>query len=708
MVTDSGQCATNMMLNWRATASAAVLWLGCCIQAWALPSQSLESIEYLTHQGAAAIEIGFAQPVHYLSHFPLESGATLQVFIGPRTAVDAEVDKLPYTQAMRAPNSSEIPLTQVTFRINEAGESSLVVDFERVVNFTVSDGRSANSLIVTLPDLKLTQTVQKKNAHIVALTNSKSYKLLVLGRKALKRGDNAAAIRIFTKMLGLPQSPERQEALELLGVARERNGQLAHAKAMYREYLKTYPDSEGAARVKQRLQDLLSDQLKPKARLKPAKQQVGRKTTSRIYGSFAQYYYRGENNIEDTGSTVDQSLLLNQLSVSWRIRSTDYDIRNFVYASHSHDFATDSTKAVTLETAYSQFKNSRLGFAGRVGRQTGSSGGVLGKFDGLRASYDWTRKLAVNAVAGYPVDIGNKRSIQTQKPFWGIGVEVDGEGKQVDILPYYIRQQVDGIIDREAIGSEFRYFNKQGNYYGLVDYDIAYSDLNIYLFRGQYNWRKNTIFNLNFDYRNNPLLFTTNALIGRTDVSTIDDLLDIRSEERIYEIAENRVGNATTLSFGVSHTLDSRYQVNADLTYARQTYVVDDITPGFIHSENDHQLYLSGQLIANRWFNDRDISVLGVRLSQTSSYDELSLSASNRLPLKNKWKFDTRLRADMRQNDSGEDLVKFRPSVKWDFRQNQTMYYEAEIGVEWWRYGGDSNNPDFRRIFANVGYRWNF
>lgn len=76
-------------------------------QAWALPSQSLESIEYLTHQNVAAIEIGFAQPVFYLSHFPLESGGTLQVFIGPRSAVDTEVDKLPYTQAMRAPVSKK-------------------------------------------------------------------------------------------------------------------------------------------------------------------------------------------------------------------------------------------------------------------------------------------------------------------------------------------------------------------------------------------------------------------------------------------------------------------------------------------------------------------------------------------------------------------------------------------------------------------------
>lgn len=683
---------------------------GCFVllsQAWALPSQSLESIEYLTHQGVAAVEIGFAQPVFYLSNFPLTSGATLQIFIGPRTAVDSEVDKLPYTQAMRAPQSKELPLKQVTFRINEVGETSLVVDFERVVRFSVSVGRSANTLIIALPELKVTQSVQIKNTRAISVTKSKAFKLLVLGRKALKQGKNKLAIRIFTKMLGLPAGPERQEAMELLGVARERNGQKAHAKAMFREYLKRYPKSKGVSRVKQRLQDLLHAQLKPKARLK-AKKSKKKKTSSRIYGSFAQYFYRGQSNIEGVGSTLDQSLLLNQLSINWRIRSADYDIRNFVYASQNYDYASETGKALTLQTAYSQFKNNRWGFSGRAGRQSGSGGGVLGKFDGLRGSYDVTNKIAVNAVMGYPVDFSDKRSIQTQKPFFGIGAELDGDGKDVDILPYYIRQEVDGIVDREAIGSEFRFFHKLGNFYGLVDYDIAYTDLNIYLFRGQYNWRKNTIFNLNFDYRNNPLLFTTNALIGRTDASTIDELLDIRTEDRINELAENRVGKSTSLSFGVSHTFNSQYQLNGDMTIAQQEYIIDDVMPGFVTSVSDQQIYLSSQLIVNKWFNDRDISVLGVRLSQTSSYNELSLSASNRLPLKNKWKFDTRMRVGLRQNDSGEDLVKYRPSVKWNFRQNQSMHYEAELGVEWWRYGGDTNNPDFQRIFANLGYRWNF
>ncbi len=675
-------------------------------QAWALPSQNLESIEYLEHQGSAAIEIGFSESLQYLSHFPLRAGTTLRIFVGPRVEVDLSVDSLPYTQAMRAPRSKEIPLSQVTFKINEAGEASVIVDFERVVKFLVSPGRRPNMLLIKLPDHKISTRVQIQRTGITQDKSSPAYKLLALGRTALKKGDNKRAIQIFTKMLGLPASKERQEALELLGVSRQRNGQHAHAKAMYREYLKQYADTDGAARVKQRLSDLLHGQLKPKERLKVSKK-AGKKTTSRFYGSFAQYYYRGQNSTEETGTTLSQSLLLNQLSLSWRIRSTDYDVRNFIYASHSHDFLSTAGKPVTPQTAYSQIKNSRLGFSARLGRQTGSKGGVLGKFDGLQASYDVAHSISVNAVGGYPVNFTDKRSVQTTKPFWGVGLEFDGGKSQVDVLPYYIRQDVDGIVDREAVGSEFRYFGKGGNFYSLVDYDIAYSDLNIYLFRGQYNWRKDTIFSLNFDYRNSPLLFTSNALIGRTDVSSIDELLAILPEDEIRDRAEERIGDATTLSIGVGHTFSPRYQANADLTMAQQVFVIEDPVLG-LSSDTEVQVYFSAQLIASRWFNERDISVLGFRMSQTGSYDEVSLSVSNRLPFRKDWKFDTRFRVDIRQNDSGEELTKYRPSIRMNYRRTRGMNFEMELGVELWRYGGETNNIDFQRTFANIGYRWNF
>jgi tetratricopeptide (TPR) repeat protein len=675
-------------------------------QAWAFPSQALESIEYLEYKGAAAIEIGFTQPIQYVSNFPLNNAATIQVFIGPRIKVDSAVDRLPYTYVMRAPDSNEIPLSQVTFKISENGELFLDVEFERVVKFSVLAGSQANTLLITLPEYQITSDVRKESVKESYEVSGPGSKLLEVGKTALKDGDNNKAIQIFTKMLGMPDSKERQEALELLGVARERNNQKAHAKAIYTEYLKQYPKTEGAARVKQRLNDLLYGQLKPRKKLKVTNREE--EVTSAFFGSFAQYYYRGQNSTDLTGTTVDQSLLLSQISLNWSIRGADYDVRNFIYANHSHDYISKVDNSLTAQTAYTQFKNSKYGFSGRLGRQTGSKGGVLGKFDGLQASYDMTSRLSINAVTGYPVDISNKRSIQTRKPFWGLGFELDGKGMMPDILPYYIRQNVDGIVDREAVGSEFRHFGDKGNYYSLIDYDVAYSDLNLFILRGQYKWTQNTMLNFNYDYRNSPLLFTSDALIGRTDATTVEQLLKTYTEDQIRTMASERIGNATTLSTGISHKFSPLYQINTDITFAQGEYMVQDPSTALFTSQNGNQTYLSTQLIANKWLSEHDTTLLGLRLSSTDSYDESSLYISNRLPIENSWKLDTRYRVDFRKNGSGEKLLRQRPSIKLNYRYMRTMTFELETGVEFWHYSGTTNNVDYRRVFAIGGYNWNF
>jgi len=74
----------------------------------------------------------------------------------------------------------------------------------------------------------------------------------------MAKKDYSHAIALYTKILAYPNHPYRQDAQEYLGLARERNGQLAQAKAEYEAYLKLYPKGEGADRVRQRLTGLIT------------------------------------------------------------------------------------------------------------------------------------------------------------------------------------------------------------------------------------------------------------------------------------------------------------------------------------------------------------------------------------------------------------------------------------------------------------------
>lgn len=62
-----------------------------------------------------------------------------------------------------------------------------------------------------------------------------------------------SAIRLYTKVLKLPETGYKAEANELLGLAYQRKGNISQARAEYKTYLILYPDGEGAARVRERL-----------------------------------------------------------------------------------------------------------------------------------------------------------------------------------------------------------------------------------------------------------------------------------------------------------------------------------------------------------------------------------------------------------------------------------------------------------------------
>ena len=81
-------------------------------------------------------------------------------------------------------------------------------------------------------------------------------------RAAMAAHDYPKAIALLTKLQRQPEFPDRARAQELLGLARERSGQLAHAKAEYEEYLRRYPQGEAAERVAFRLRILRAAEAK--------------------------------------------------------------------------------------------------------------------------------------------------------------------------------------------------------------------------------------------------------------------------------------------------------------------------------------------------------------------------------------------------------------------------------------------------------------
>jgi tetratricopeptide (TPR) repeat protein len=329
--------------------------------------------------------------------------------------------------------------------------------------------------------------------------------LMERGRAALTRGDNPGAIAALNQLLRLPPNRHSQDAQELIGLAHERNNEKILAKQEYALYLKLYPEGDGAERVRQRLAILESPESAPA--LKAVRQKQTDITMA--YGSFSQYYYRGDTHTE-TGTTVspllnqssltttDQSALITNLDFTGRMRSGDYDNRVVVRDGYTSNFLANTENVNRLYSAYFEIKDKALDYSGRLGRQPGNSGGVLGRFDGASLGYGLLPKWRVNVVAGEPVELINP--ISSTRQFWGASLDMGTFAEHWNSSVYYINQTVDGIIDRQAVGSELRYYAPTRSLLTLVDYDVSYSALNIALLQGTWQMAPGTNWNLLVDH----------------------------------------------------------------------------------------------------------------------------------------------------------------------------------------------------------------
>ena len=110
----------------------------------------------------------------------------------------------------------------------------------------------------------------------------------------------SSAIRYLTALTATGDNKYAREALELLGLARQRNNQTAHAVDIYEKYLVLYPDGEDSDRVRQRLAGLLTASSSPRKKIhqSTADEDINDVTT---YGSLSQSYINNQADIDGIG-----------------------------------------------------------------------------------------------------------------------------------------------------------------------------------------------------------------------------------------------------------------------------------------------------------------------------------------------------------------------------------------------------------------------
>ncbi len=543
---------------------------------------------------------------------------------------------------------------------------------------------------------------------------NKKERLLSYAQKAITAGNYDQAIQFTTALLDGPETPESREALELLGLARERKGQLAHARAEYEKYLILYPDGEDSIRVNQRLSGLITATSQPTSIAALPSKKIRRKGVRwKTFGSLSQFYYHDELSIDDVDNRVQLSQLVTTFDLSSRGRSARFDQRIQVTGDYANDFIDKENDGRFSRLYYElidKVGNNKL----KIGRQNYSKGGVLGRFDGALFGLGLTKRSSLNLTAGYLLDFDNFLNFDYEKNrrFVSLALDVGNQLKDWDISIYGIQQMVDEIVDRQAIGGEIRYFKSNYNIYSVIDYDTSYNELNIFLLNA--NWlkaRSGSVY-ATIDIRKVPYLSSSNALQGQP-FPTIKEMLSSFSEEQIRQLARDRTSTSNTFTLGGTKQLTGfltgfgQYQVSADFTVNTITGMPESGGVPEIPASGKNY-FLGGQFIGNSILKNGDTSILSLRYGSTQNARDIALSVDTRYPISSRYHVNPRLRYVVRKGrETDSSMNTLRLSLKADY-QYKSVQFEGEIGFDSTTDTVDEITTRSRGFFSYIGYRWDF
>ncbi len=522
---------------------------------------------------------------------------------------------------------------------------------------------------------------------------------LIEGRQAAMTQEYHRAILLFTKAAESDEVTVRQEALEMLAMARERNHQDAHAKRIYEQYLAAYPDSDAAPRVRQRLAGLITRSLPVQKKLKEPERGG---SAWDMTGGLSQFYQRNAVAVNGDSAVVGVDALFSDADVmlNRRTESTDFGLR--ISASQLYDLSGEDQIEYQISTAYLEGELIEQGVNVRVGRQTPRGAGVLGRYDGAQIQYTLQPWLMLGALGGYAVDYSDN-GYSTARPLYGVNAEISLAGGRWEFAPFYMEQRADGLLDRRAVGLETRYFTDSASIFSLVDYDTYHHALNTTYLMANLRVGNGWSAYANVDHRRSPYITTENALMGQ-GMNNLADLQSAYTDNQIQQLADDRTAELTMASTGFDKRISSRLEMGADISYSdySSTPASGEVTA--TPSRQDY--YYSVRFRADEIFGSQTYSALFLRYGVGPDSDVSSVYWNNRFTFANVWQFYPRLRVDYRDfTDLGQTQWTVAPSLRLDYRPRRGMYFELEAGYD--RTQRDMTVQDFTMTgyYFRFGYR---
>lgn len=577
---------------------------------------------------------------------------------------------------------------------------------------------------------------------------AETQRLIGDGEQAIRENNNDRAIQLLTNAASLPDNVNTPRARELLGLTRERKGQMAQARAEYEEYLRRYPNDEGAERVRQRLAALSGGTAaSPSPELRAAS---GNSSSASAWawgarGSFSQFYFRDQGTTKfveavnnGANTEIDNSVNLNQLLTAADVTISGGNDRRQIQlraaGSYNKNFGTSTTTITqgntvfrsrpgagvkALTALYLDYSDSDLHTSVRLGRQTRNSAGVLGRFDGLLVGYQAKPKLRINLAGGFPVLTSRQTYVLKDRYFYGASLDFGNRQSALQTTVYWFDQHArGGFIDRRSVGLEARFLRPRFNAYSIVDYDVKYGRLNLGLMTLNYNFPDNSNISLTADYRHSPLLTTSNALIGQANPLTLTPITELRglkpffTDAQIYGLAKDRTLVAKSFTASYSRPITRKLQTNLDVTVTDTGGTPESGgVPAMLPTGKEY--YYGAQIVGSGMLWRDDIYIMSARYSNSQRTRTYTGDFNARIPVSSRFRLSPRVRYGYRTDKFIDSTYKqLQPTLRINYFPMLHSEIELEFGGNFTKQittiAGSPSRTNESGYVLSAGYRVDF
>lgn len=699
---------------------AAVVTLVLLATATPAHAQIIDHVDVVAREKDAEIAIRFVTTIQYLRHSPPGRGRLLQVEFQVTGPLDSPIGGQLVSESRISPRTDLVPPFEVRY---VAARKALTVEFKRDVSWRVSGSGDGRAILirVPLPPGKVGKAPPRKPgappsrpapsapAAPSADIEQAGAQGLAKAREALAEGRSAQAIEILNGVLNLPPGSFSAPAQELVGMARERNGEADKARAEYELYLKLYPDTPGAARVKERLAKLGEI---PKG----APAQAAAQAKKSAYGSVSSVYYRGATKYDATLvppqpglqpdqvslTSTDQSSFVTSVDATGRYQSGPWDTKLVFRDTWTASLLAGAKNENRLAAAYYETSYKDRDAIVRLGRQSAPGGGVLGRFDGGWARVGVLPSVKLNAVGGRTVEY----YAAPRRDLYGASVDLGPWGNSLTTSLYAVGQRLAGVVDRQAVGVEARYFDPKRNAFLLYDYDTKFRETGIAML--QANWILDAGTNIAFlyDHRRTPPLQVSNVSMAHAGAPLGELLASGMDYRELLDQSRAITPVSDLVSFGITHPLTQHWQLGGDVKLSKVggTQAVGQL--GAAPATGNLWIY-TAQAIGTGVLAMNDVFVASLSLNRGKTFDGTTSSLSY-VRVIDRWRLEGGLRYYGQTDLLDVRLRRWTPSVRAGYRWREQLTLEGEAGAELTRVDGPMQTENTRRHYFNIGFRWDF